>query len=423
MPKVLLFSRQPLTGRPLHEWLDDTADSVILVTTPKAVEGAEDVLAEHFPMHRLVPDYHSWATERVAEEAARAYGADLVASTSESDVLRAARLRARLGLPGQLPDSATAYRDKVVMKRIAGEAGIRVPAFTAVDSVADLLDFLDRTGWPAVVKPRFGAGSEGVAVLRGPADVAAFLDRQRAADVPYLPGQWMAESFVHGDFFHVDGIMRDGRVVHSWPARYNGGGIAQRVWDDSHVSSVMLDPDDPAFTPLAGLTRDVVAALPAAPHPLAFHLEAWIGTDGEPVLCEIASRAGGALIAEAYERVFGVQLAREGLRAQCGSALTLAGQPAAPAELAGWILYPPGYGAFVPPAGPCPVPTAQLTHAMAPGAVGRGVEHLTQAAATALVAAGSAEEVRKDMEELTRWWYDATDWVRGPDASDASDAS
>ncbi|MCL3994385.1 ATP-grasp domain-containing protein [Streptomyces lavenduligriseus] len=411
MPKVLLFSRQPLTDRPLHEWLDDTAGSVVLITTAKAVEGAEDLLAEHFPMHRLVPDYHSWATEQIAEEAARDHGVDLVASTSESDVLRAARLRARLDLPGQRPDSATAYRDKVVMKRIAREAGIRVPAFTPVDSVADLLGFLETAGCPVVVKPRFGAGSEGVTVLRRPADVAGFLARQREAEVPYLPGQWMAESFVHGDFFHVDGIMRDGRVVHAWPGQYRGSGIAQRVWEDSPLSSVMLAPDDPRFTTLTALTRDVIAALPAAPLPLAFHLEAWIDATGEPVLCEIASRAGGALIAHAYERVFGVQLAKEGLRAQCGSDLTLTAQPPAPREVAGWTLLPPGYGAFVPPADPCPVPTAELTLQMAPGAVGRGVEHLTQAAAVGLVAARDAEEVHKDLDELVRWWYAATSWV------------
>lgn len=119
MPRILLLSRQPLATRPLHQWLDRTADDVILLTTPKAVAGAEDVLAEHFPMHRLVDSYHSWSAEQAAEEAARAYGAELVASTSESDVLRAARLRARLGLPGQDVASATAYRDKVVMKRLA----------------------------------------------------------------------------------------------------------------------------------------------------------------------------------------------------------------------------------------------------------------------------------------------------------------
>ncbi|MFB7913285.1 acetyl-CoA carboxylase biotin carboxylase subunit family protein [Streptomyces sp. NPDC056061] len=413
MPKVLLFSRQPLTGRPLHTWLDDTADRVVLITTPKAVRGAEDVLAEHFPMHRLVSDYHSWATEAIAEEAARAHGVDLVASTSESDVLRAARLRARLGLPGQDPASATAYRDKVAMKRIAREAGIRVPEFAAVDAPADLLDFLDAVGFPAVVKPRFGAGSEGVCVLRGPRDVTDFLARS-TPDVPHLPGQWMAERFVHGDFFHVDGIMRDGRAVHCWPSRYGTEGIAGRLQDHSHLSSVMLAADDPRRTALTALTHDVLAALPGSSVPLAFHLEAWIGDDGEPVLCEIASRAGGALIAEAYERVFGVHLAKEGLRAQCGSAMALTEQPPPPASVSGWILLPPGRGAFVPPTQPCPVAAADLTVRLAPGTVGRGVEHLTQSAADALVTADTAARVHAYQEEIAQWWSTAADWV--PDA-------
>ncbi|GFN09855.1 hypothetical protein Smic_84110 [Streptomyces microflavus] len=339
MPTVLLLSRQPLTARPLQQWLDHPQDAV-LITTPKAVDGAEEVLAASFPRHRLVDDYHGWATEELAEAAARAYGVSLVASTSESDVLRAARLRARLGLPGQDVASAIAYRDKVVMKECAQAAGVRVPAFAAVDSPQDLLDFVDTNGLPVVVKPRAGAGAEGVAFLREPADITDFFARERGSAVPYLPGQWMVESLAHGDFHHVDGIMQDGRVVHSWPARYTGG-LAERVRENLHTGSILLAPDEATTHTLQRMTADVIAALPPAPHPLAFHLEAWVGPDGIPVLCEIASRAGGSLIGDQYIRAFGVHLAREGLRAQCGLPLTLTTQPAAPSRSVGHVLLPP----------------------------------------------------------------------------------
>lgn len=409
MPRVLLLSRQPLARRPLQEWLDDTAETVVLVTTPGAVDGAEPVLATHFPRHLLVPDYHSWATAPAAEEAARAHGAELVASTSESDVLRAARLRERLGLPGQDMASARAYRDKVVMKRLVRAAGVRVPAFAPVDDPGDLLDFIDAHGLPAVVKPRSGAGSEGVAILRSPADVTAFLDRRHTSDVPHLPGLWMAESFVRGDFFHVDGIMCDGRIVHAWPAQYSGG-LAERLHDGTYVSSVLLAPDDERAPVLRRAAAEVIAALPAAPLPLAFHFEGWIDADGEPVLCEIAGRAGGALIAEAYERAFGVQLAKEGLRGQCGADLTLSHQPAAPSEAIGWALLPPGHGTFVPPSPPCPAPGAELTLLLEPGTRRQGLEHVADAAARVFVHAGTAEEVREQLGEVTDWWHRHTQW-------------
>ncbi|WP_433547250.1 ATP-grasp domain-containing protein [Streptomyces sp. CA-294286] len=409
MPKVLLFSRQPLTSRPLQEWLERPAEDIVLITTPQAVVGAETVLASCFPQHRLVDDYHSWSTEQVAEEAAREHGVDLVASTSESDVLRAARLRARLGLPGQDVASATAYRDKVVMKQLARAAGIRVPAFTAVDSPQDLLGFVEAEGLPAVVKPRSGAGAEGVAILRTAADVTAFLGRGRTSDVPYLPGQWMAESYVTGEFFHVDGIMHEGRVVCAWPGQYSGG-LAERIRDQLHVGSVLLAPEDERTPVMLRMADDVVASLPGAELPLAFHLEAWIGLDGVPVLCEIASRAGGSLIGEQFERAFGVHLAREGLRAQCGLPLGRSTRPAAPSVAVGYVLLPPGRGTFVPPALPCPVPGTEVVLLREPGAQCKGVEHVGDGVASVLVQAETAEAVRKLLAEAMGWWHDNTVW-------------
>ena len=407
MPKVVLLSRQSLAQRPLQEWLDDTAHTIVLITSRSAVMGSEDVLAKHFPDHRLVDDYSSWSTDRVAEDAARSYGAGLVASTSEPDVLRAARLRVRLGLTGQRSDSATAYRNKVTMKRLARRAGVPVPEFAAIDDAMDLLDFIDAQGFPVVVKPRLGVGASGVSMLYGPRNVDDFLDRQRTADPPYLPGQWMAEAFVHGDFFHVDGIMRDGEVVHCWPSQYSGG-LAEYLRGGAFLSSVLLAPDDERTAVLMGLAKDVIAALPSAPLPLAFHCEAWITADGRPVFCEIASRAGGPPIPGTYERAFGVHLSKEGLRAQCGSSLTVSHQPRAPAPQSGWIQFSPQRGRFTPPALPCPIPGVDLTIMMAPGAESSGLSHLDDMAACAIVSGETAVQVRQRIDLAARWWSENT---------------
>lgn len=409
MTTTLVFSRQPLSSRPLQEWLDDTAGTVVLFTGTKTVADSPDELAKYFPRHRLVNDYHSWSAELAAEETARKFSVDRVACTSEQDVLRAARLRARLGLPGQSPESALAYRDKLVMKLAVREAGLPVPQFAALDSASDLLDFISLAGFPIVVKPRAGFGAECVHVLHNRSEARDFLERERKSELPYLPGQWMAESFVEGEFFHMDGIMDNGRIIHGWPSQYNGG-CAEHVRDDACLSSQLLAVDDPRRTVLTRLTADVIAALPVAEGALAFHLEAWIRPDGEPVFCEIASRAGGAGVAETYERAFGVHLAKEGLRAQCGSALTLRHQPDQPRTACGWLVLPPGHGTFTPPVEPCPVHGTEFSIRLEKGAVSHGVSRATDSAANALVSGATPEQVRERIKQVIQWWQGAASW-------------
>jgi len=247
-------------------------------------------------------------------------------------------------------------------------------------------------------------------MLYSEVDLDTFLTFDKDSGPSHLPGRWMVEEFVRGEFFHVDGIMHDGKVLHAWPSEYSGG-IAEHVRDQSSLSSILLAPDDERTAILMRLTVDVIGALPGSPLPLAFHLEAWIGSDGQPVLCEVASRAGGGLIAHTYERAFGVQLAKEGLRAQCGYGLTLCQQPQAPGPACGWVIFPPGRGTFVPPADPCPVPGVDLTLHLKAGTERRGMKHAAESAAGAIVTAETAGGVRDRLNNVLDWWQEKPTWV------------
>lgn len=407
--KVLVLSRKPLAERPLHQWLEEVAPGLVLVTTPEALAGVDPQVPARFLACRTSANYRSWLTEQLAECAAREFGADLIASSSEDDVLRAARLRRRLGLPGQSEESAVAYRDKLAMKQTARRAGIRVPAMSPLDRPASLLDFIDEVGLPVVVKPVRGKGSDGVRFLNEPEDVTRFLASGALPAAPRGTDQWMAEKFIEGPLFHVDGVTVGGEVLHCWPGRYSSGN-AQAAQTSSILSSVLLPPGDRRTRVLQEFAANVHRALPPPPFPTSFHLEAWIDTDGAPVLCEVACRTGGGPIATTYQRAFGVHLSKENLRGQCRLDIALRTQPAAPDRPRGWMILPPGHGQFSPPSDPCPAAQSEIKLVMEPGAMGDGAQGAGDAAACALISADDPAGLAERIDEVARWWTDTCSW-------------
>lgn len=233
---------------------------------------------------------------------------------SEFDLLRAARLRAALGIPGQTLASAKAYRDKAVMKELLAAAGIPMAPYAPIPDATTLHTFIAEHGYPVVVKPRTGAGSMGVEVLHDSAELAAYLELN-----PCLGGDddaaLLAEKFIAHDLFHVDGLVIDGVLVFSWPSAC-GSCLSYR--DGDALVSAMLDAQDPLFEPLRQLTLEAMGALPT-PATTTFHAEIFRTPEGELLLNEIASRIGGGKIYETCRLALDVDMARDYVRAVGGS--------------------------------------------------------------------------------------------------------
>jgi len=81
------------------------------------------------------------------------------------------------------PDTLRTIEDKLVQKRRLEDAGVPVPAFRAVDSVADLHDAGEDLGYPLMLKARRGGyDGRGNVPVESPADVAdAFAEIVEAA--------------------------------------------------------------------------------------------------------------------------------------------------------------------------------------------------------------------------------------------------
>jgi hypothetical protein len=339
---------------------------------------------EHVPDCEFVP----YAELRL-RELGRDRVFDHVLTDNEYDLERVARIRAHLGVAGQSPESALSFRDKVVMKEVAGKR-VRTPRFAGLGTFADLLDFVDDVGYPVVVKPRKQGGSRDITVLRDTGDLTAFSRRHWRDDL-------MAEEFVEGEVHHVDAVLADGyRFVAC--SRYLRSCLG--VLSGENNGSLQLHPDDPVAVELTAFLDDCLAAFDT-PAVSAYHLEVFRTPRGELLLCEIASRVGGARIPALTRATYGLDPLTVWLRLSTG--LPVAAAPGGPpAKLHGAVaIVPPGHAVRAPERPPFEwVTEYEVNTALATGAI---AQNSTSHLCWAMVEGRDTAEVETRLRETEAW--------------------
>ena len=121
------------------------------------------------------------------------------------------------------PDTLRMIQDKLVQKRRLREAGIPVPEFRAVESVAELHDALQELGYPAMLKAREGGydGRGNVPIespggvetafeqVEGNAMVEEFVPFERELSVIGVRGASEKRVFTPGENIHEEEILRE----------------------------------------------------------------------------------------------------------------------------------------------------------------------------------------------------------------------
>lgn len=267
------------------------------------------------------------AAERVAEQRSLA---GVVAAT-EGSVLAGGAVRSRLDLPGLDFDGALAVTHKTAMKRRAERHGLPVVPYAPMDDVTQLEAIGDRVGWPVIVKPSMGAGTQYMTIVRNPREAAAWRAATGAPDLAHVPGNaWHVERCIDVNAeWHCDGVVSGGRVRFASVARYLdpvlhcvGRVFGSRIrlpgtseWDliiDLHARAVR------AFR-----LQDAVT-----------HLEI-LGSGGRLYFGEMAARVGGGPIADMVRESWGVDLWDALWRVSSGAFEKL--EPRADPRLVGWV--------------------------------------------------------------------------------------
>jgi ATP-grasp domain len=241
-----------------------------------------------------------------AYEFARHMSFDRVLTCNEFDLERAGRLRERFGLSGQSAESARAFRDKVLMKELANRA-VAVPPFARLESIADLLELIEKNGYPIVIKPVDQGGSRDISVLRSYDDLVDFSRQLWRTDL-------MAEGFVDGDIYHVDAIIAPEFQFVSSGIYYNA---PLNVIEGNNLGCVQLHPAEPMAARLRDFLETLLRSLPC-PDIAIYHLEVFHTPDDRLLLCEIAARPGGGRIPILLRHTYGIDIKETWFRLLCG---------------------------------------------------------------------------------------------------------
>lgn len=226
---------------------------------------------------------------------------DRIVALDDFDVEKAALMREHFRSPGMGQTTARHFRDKLAMRLKAQEAGINVPAFSALFNDQEIEDYISRVKAPWMVKPRGEASAKGIQKIHTREELWDALNKLGNERHNFL-----IEQFRPGEVFHVDALSVGGKFVFCQVGRYlappidvaHGGGIFRTVVEE------FGSKDDKA---LQKLNADVMKAF--GMQYSASHTEfIKCHEDGKFYFLETASRVGGAHIADMVEHSSGINL-------------------------------------------------------------------------------------------------------------------
>jgi len=263
---------------------------------------------------------------------------DGIVSFSEMAMPLVARLAEKLGLPGNPPSAVDDARDKHATRKLMGEVGLPTPRNFLIEDAAQLQESSDLVGYPAVIKPIYGAASIGVVRVDNFEDlkksyakvtkelasariVAGALEQGDGdADDTSANGNassWirttiMMEEYLDGPEVDVDLVMSEGQAVY---------GAVTDNWPTVEPYFLETGSNAPSILPtyqqreLLDLSVKTVKALGFVTG--VFHVESKYTSRG-PRLIEVNCRMGGGPVRTMNQLVWGVDLVEEALLCTAG---------------------------------------------------------------------------------------------------------
>jgi hypothetical protein len=199
-----------------------------------------------------------------------------------------AQLRDRFRIPGVGEEVALRFRDKHRMKEVLRQHGLPVARQALIRSVADARAFVAEVGWPVVLKPLAGVGSQGTARVASVAELDAAMQSLR----PSTERPLQAEAFVTGDERTFETVIVDGEPV--WASQTHYLNRPLEILENPWMQWTVLFPREPLDEVAQRFLPTNVAALRALGLRTGIaHMEWFVHGDGVTI-SEVGARPPGA---------------------------------------------------------------------------------------------------------------------------------
>ena len=158
----------------------------------------KDSLTEYYKVNSL--ESYDEVYRAVAFFAFKYGKIDFLESNNEYWLRQDARLRTDFNINGAKTDDVVAFTSKSLMKEYYIKAGVPVARYAFCTSYDEDMKFIDKVGFPVVVKPNVGVGAAATYKIKTPEDLKQFYNK--GFQVPYI-----MEEFIDGNIVSFDGIV------------------------------------------------------------------------------------------------------------------------------------------------------------------------------------------------------------------------
>lgn len=223
-----------------------------------------------------------------------------VITPTEKSLLAGGFLRSFFAISGPKFDCVLNFSNKLIMKNTLSSHGIAVAAYRMLPSIEDLPQAAKTLGYPIVVKPIMGAGSENTFFIESMEQYKqlfnnGFFDSLTSLDVPLL-----AEEYVVMDAeYHCDGVVENGKTIFTSISKYFSPVLSSV---NKYIGSYILDKESVDYQEIHKIHKNVIRVFCLENG--VTHLEVFKTSNGY-IVGEITCRPGGGGIPKTIKYNYG----------------------------------------------------------------------------------------------------------------------